>query len=222
MFRRILDERDYSGADLIWLLEINWGGALYRFSNKPIMVPYDGGELPFEGQLENLDYTESSDLFDLSVEANSISVSVVFPVDMIQEFRAGRILDGSRGELSYIMSRGGSPLQTWEERILLFEGEISQPIIGDPEEPSGFAAFSIEQQPYDMSGYLIDQDNLINKAKFPSLPDDIGPERRILSFLVAPRILSERMDKISLISIRLRPILSIRLMEAERVLIMTI
>lgn len=175
MFRRILDEREYSGADLIWLLEINWGGALYRFSNIPIKVSYSDGELPFEGQLDALDYTEAADLFDISVEANSISVSVVFPVDMVQEFRAGRILDGSRAELSYIMSRGGAPLQTWEERILLFEGEISQPIIGDPEEPIGFAAFSIEQQPYDMSGYLIDRDDLINTGKFPYLPDDIGP-----------------------------------------------
>lgn len=175
MFRRILDEREYSGADLIWLLEVNWGGALYRFSNIPIKVSYNDGELPFEGQLDALDYTEAADLFDISVEANSISVSVVFPVDMVQEFRAGRILDGSRAELSYIMSRGGAPLQTWEERILLFEGEISQPIIGDPEEPIGFAAFSIEQQPYDMSGYLIDRDDFINISKFPQLPDDIGP-----------------------------------------------
>ena len=70
---------------------------------------------------------------------------------MVEEFRAGRILDGARAELSYVMIRNGAILQTWDERILLFEGEISQPIIGDPEEPEGFAAFSVEQQPYDMS-----------------------------------------------------------------------
>ena len=94
---------------------------------------------------------------------------------MVQEFRAGRILDGARAELSYVMIRNGAILQTWDERILLFEGEISQPIIGDPEEPEGFAAFSVEQQPYDMSGYLLDQDNLINISKFENVPQDLGP-----------------------------------------------
>jgi hypothetical protein len=174
-FRRVLDENDYKGADLVWLLVVDWGGAIYRFSNLPIEVPYEDGDHQFHGQLDQLDYVEQSDLFEISVEANSVSVAVVFPHNMVQEFRAGRILDGARAELSYIMVRNGQPLQNWEERILLFEGEISQPIIGDPEEPEGFAAFSIEQQPYDMSGYLLDLDNLINISKFPQLPNDIGP-----------------------------------------------
>jgi hypothetical protein len=154
---------------------VDWGGAIYRFSNIPVEIAYDDGDYQFQGQLDQLDYVEESDLFELSVEANSVSVAVVFPHNMVQEFRGGRILDGARAELSYIMVRNGQPLQTWEERILLFEGEISQPIIGDPEEPEGFAAFSVEQQPYDMSGYLLDQDNLINISKFPQLPNDIGP-----------------------------------------------
>lgn len=174
-FRRILDENDYKGADLVWLLVVDWGGAIYRFSNIPVEIAYDDGDYQFQGQLDQLDYVEESDLFELSVEANSVSVAVVFPHNMVQEFRGGRILDGARAELSYIMVRNEQPLQTWEERILLFEGEISQPIIGDPEEPEGFAAFSVEQQPYDMSGYLLDQDNLINISKFPQLPNDIGP-----------------------------------------------
>lgn len=173
-FRRVLDENDYKGADLVWLLVVDWGGAIYRFSNLPIEVPYEDGDHQFHGQLDQLDYVEQSDLFELSVEANSVSVAVVFPHNMVQEFRAGRILDGARAELSYIMVRNGQPLQNWEDRILLFEGEISQPIIGDPEEPEGFAAFSIEQQPYDMSGYLLDQDNLINISKFQYVPEDIG------------------------------------------------
>ena len=174
-FRRVLDENDYKGADLVWLLVVDWGGAIYRFSNIPIEIAYDDGDYQFQGQLDQLDYQEESDLFELSVEANSVSVAVVFPHNMVQEFRGGRILDGARAELSYIMVRNGQPLQTWEERILLFEGEISQPIIGDPEEPEGFAAFSVEQQPYDMSGYLLDIDNLINISKFSNVPNDIGP-----------------------------------------------
>jgi hypothetical protein len=174
-FRRVLDENDYKGADLVWLLVVDWGGALYRFSNIPIELQYDSGDYQFQGQLEQLDYTEQSDLFQISVESNSVSLAVVFPHDMVAEFRKGRILDGARAELSYVMVRNGQPLQTWEQRILLFEGEISQPIIGDPEEPLGFAAFSVEQQPYDMSGYILDQDNLINISKFPNVPNDLGP-----------------------------------------------
>ena len=174
-FRRVLDENDYKGADLVWLLVVDWGGAIYRFSNIPVEVPYSDGDYLFEGQLDQLDFTEQSDLFDISVEENSVSVAVVFPVNMVEEFRAGRILDGARAELSYVMIRNGAILQTWDERILLFEGEISQPIIGDPEEPEGFAAFSVEQQPYDMSGYLLDQDNLINISKFENVPQDLGP-----------------------------------------------
>ena len=174
-FRRILDENDYKGADLVWLLVVDWGGALYRFSNIPVEIAYSNGHYLFEGQLDQLDFTEQSDLFEISVEENSVSVAVVFPHNMVQEFRAGRILDGARAELSYVMIRNGSVLQTFNERILLFEGEISQPIIGDPEEPEGFAAFSVEQQPYDMSGYLLDLDNLINISKFQNVPQDLGP-----------------------------------------------
>jgi len=173
--RRILDEREYSGADLVWLLVIDWGGQIYRFSSLPIEISYSDGDYLFEGQLGALDYIEQSDLFDIQVEANSVSVAVTFPVDMVQKFREGKLLDGSRAELSYVMKRNGASLQTWEERVLIFEGEVSQPIIGDPEEPAGFAAFSVEQQPYDMSGYLLDQDNLINISKFQYVPEDLGP-----------------------------------------------
>jgi len=62
-FRRVLDENDYKGADLVWLLVVDWGGALYRFSNIPIEIQYDNGDYQFQGQLEQLDYTEQSDLF---------------------------------------------------------------------------------------------------------------------------------------------------------------
>jgi hypothetical protein len=111
-FRRVLDENDYKGADLVWLLVVDWGGAIYRFSNIPVEIAYDNGDYLFEGQLDQLDYQEESDLFELSVEANSVSVAVVFPHNMVQEFRSGRILDGARAELSYIMVRNGQPLQT--------------------------------------------------------------------------------------------------------------
>ena len=50
-FRRVLDENDYKGADLVWLLVVDWGGAIYRFSNIPVEVPYLDGDYLFEGQL---------------------------------------------------------------------------------------------------------------------------------------------------------------------------
>ena len=86
-FRRVLDENDYKGADLVWLLVVDWGGAIYRFSNIPVEIAYDDGDYQFQGQLDQLDYQEESDLFELSVEANSVSVAVVFPHNMVQEFR---------------------------------------------------------------------------------------------------------------------------------------
>lgn len=163
-------ESTLEGTQIILLLDIKWKGITYRFSNFTVHVlKLDGSELQYVGNLDNLDYEETTDLVGVNVEGNSVSMSLVFPdVDFVQEWRRGFVLDGASCELSYVLMNDGAILQTFEERERLFVGEASEAVFGDPLEPVGFVAFSIENRPYNFNGAMIPKDHVISNRTFPN------------------------------------------------------
>ena len=163
-------ESTLEGTQIILLLDIEWKGITYRFSNFTVHVSKsDGSQLQYVGNLDNLDYEETTDLVGVNVEGNSVSMSLVFPdVDFVQEWRRGFVLDGASCELSYVLMNDGAILQTFEERERLFVGEASEAVFGDPLEPVGFVAFSIENRPYNFNGPMIPKDHVISNRTFPN------------------------------------------------------
>ena len=156
-----------SGARLIFLLEVNWDGQKWYFSSEP--VEYEG--VQYIGTLGDFQYNQTSQILGVNVEANSLQVQVAFiGLDMVKEWRKGRILEGSTGTFSYILEKDGQ-IQDLEKTTLL-EGLVQLPIFGDPEEPPELCTFTLERQPYESSREMIPGAQVIDKSTFPNHDQD--------------------------------------------------
>ena len=131
-------------AKPIFLLEIDWGSFTYRFATKPVHLLDDGLYLPFTGSLENPDYVERSELLGVDIEDKTIPLALYFAgVDIsLQEMR-GSTIEGSLAELSYILEDVHT---NYNERIILAQGIISQPVYGHPDRPKEYVECSLESQ----------------------------------------------------------------------------
>ena len=159
-------QADYDRAQMVFLLDVDWNGQNYGFSSFP--VSFEGVE--YAGNLSDVRYSEQTDIIGIDVEANTFSCAVYFDgLNMIQEYRRGRTLEGVSAILSYILVKEG--LVYSPERVILLKGIIQEPVIGDPEEPVSFAAFTLEQHPYDIEVPLISPASEINERKHPDADD---------------------------------------------------
>ena len=156
-------QTDYDRAQMVFLLSLDWNGQIYGFSSLP--VSFEGIE--YGGSLSEVTFSEQTDIIGLDVQANSFSCAVYFDgLDMIQQWRRGRTLEGVAATLSYILLKEGQIYST--KAVLLLKGIIQEPIIGDPEEPVSFAAFTVEQKPYDIEVPIIGAASEINERKHPN------------------------------------------------------
>lgn len=165
----MLSESELMGCDLVWLLDITFKGRVWRFSQFTIDISKNDGDVyQYIGGINNINYEEKTDLIGVNVDGNSISLSLIFPgVNFVEEWRRGFVLDGSQCELSYVLIRDGIVQQTYENRERLFLGEATESIFGDPLEPVGFVAFSIENKPYSFDGPMTPQTHVISDQTFP-------------------------------------------------------
>jgi hypothetical protein len=156
---------DYEAAEPVFILELSWRGVVHRFAKVAVNVSKaDGTSLHFTGGLEDFEYREVTDIVGINVDQDSISAAVIFnDVNFVQEWRKGFTLDGARAELSLVMLRDGVIQQTYENRQRLFVGFVSGSVFGDPLEPKGFVAFSIEAKPYDFEGKMLVSTHVINE-----------------------------------------------------------
>ena len=151
------------GKQPIFLLAIQYQGQTYKFAEQKISI----GDHSFDGDLRDFAYSEQSNLLGVDVESNSVSCAVMFDnLDLILQWRKGYTLDACKAELSYVLEQNGNIITSYEERQVVFVGTINQPVIGDPEEPKGFASFSIEQRPYDFSQTFLNPEQIITEQTF--------------------------------------------------------
>tara|TARA_Y100001937_G_scaffold90552_1_gene122521 strand:+ start:18598 stop:20235 length:1638 start_codon:yes stop_codon:yes gene_type:complete len=151
-----------TGRQAIFILQIDFMGQTYRFAQAKI----DLGDLSYDGELRDFAHKEQSQLIGIDIEANTINCAVCFDnVDLVKKWRSGHTLDGSTAELSFVLQDDDN-ITAYDDRIVTFSGVISQPVIGDPLEPSGFAAFSIEQRPFDFSETFLNPEHVITKTTF--------------------------------------------------------
>ena len=140
----------------IFLLEVLWEGFVYRFASYGVSVDSIDGSLYFGGGLNDPELEEKMESIQADPESGSIAVEVVFPVDLVQKYmEEGKSLDSATAELSMVLELDGAIVQSYEDRIKLFSGVIIQPIIGDPERPTGYTTFSIERNPLNAPKTLI-------------------------------------------------------------------
>ena len=138
---------DIQQGDICFLLDIEYFGAIYRFSTVPIDIS-DTAEntvIPYRGSLSDPPVNLQSDLLGVDLEANTISLELIFEeVDWVSEFLKGRTINDAICTLSMIIIRDGKTKFTQQDRIGIFKGRALDAIFGAPDAPKGTVAFTIE------------------------------------------------------------------------------
>lgn len=162
-------QNQLAGSTPIFLLDIDWLGEKWYFSDRPRNI--EG--TPYLGTLGEFQLTQSSQLLGSNIEANSLSLTVIFPgLDLLQEWRKGRTLEGATATFKYMLVKNGELLGALEDAVILIKGLVQLPVIGDPEEPPGFTAITIERKPYETTREMIPGSQVIDKTTFPNHDQD--------------------------------------------------
>jgi len=83
---------DIQGKEVCFLLTVNWEGMEYRFSTVPIDLQDTATNQVYQytGGLSDPDITQSSDFTGIDMEADSVSVELVFTgINWVKEWLEG-------------------------------------------------------------------------------------------------------------------------------------
>lgn len=154
-------------ADLVWLLDLTWGGQVYRFASRSVVVDTDAGEaLRYDGQMLEPAVDLGFDLLSESPSVVSIPLNVFFGqgVNIAEAIQNGHDLAAATGELSlWIVGT------TYENRHRILQGNISEPEYGEAGEAVGF---TLEELPYEDREIIPAANLTITDETFASLPND--------------------------------------------------
>jgi hypothetical protein len=149
---------DWLDVDLLWFMEITYGGSTYRFSTITMdLVDSDGVSFPYMGGLEDVVISTSlQQVGDISTQADSVSIAITFPnVNIAKNQMNGILLEGSQARIGYVLIRNGQILQSYDERPIVFRGQVTGPVYGHPTRDVGYVEFSIENKVFISSQGLL-------------------------------------------------------------------
>lgn len=135
----------WRGAYPVFLLVLEWGGRAYNISTKPLSLSSFLGDRVFRGGLEE-DPELNFDLGDMGFSTDSFSLAIACilqDVDIAKEVLKGNVLQDAKAELSYVLEKADS-IQSFDNRVILIDGLVKQPIFGHNESVKGYVEFSIE------------------------------------------------------------------------------
>lgn len=151
------------GAKPVFCVEFVFMGRTHRYSTDRITLSSNEGNLDYYPNIINFDFSESADIVSTDLEANIVSMALIMEdVNLLKQLSNNVVLEGVEAEFFYILSRFDSPDQTYENRVILYKGQIEEPQFGDPSQMDNFVTFSIEAQPYDSNRLLLDQNKYID------------------------------------------------------------
>ena len=138
---------DYLSTEICFLLEVDIAGRTYRFSTFPVDF-HEGGEMiSYEGRLDNPDFSLSlEEVGKVKFSQSAISMAIILPFNVAQMQLQGKGIDRSPARFYYVTVRDGQILQSFNEKISLFKGVISEPIYGHPDMPVGYVEFSVQNE----------------------------------------------------------------------------
>ena len=92
MSRHFYPRGDMAGGMPLFLMEIEWAGKIWRFSEFPVVISSDNGDLQYTGGLEQFDYKESANFISQDLESNVVSAAVIFDgINLMEEWAKGRV-----------------------------------------------------------------------------------------------------------------------------------
>lgn len=159
-----------AGADLLWLLELDFAGQTFRFSTEPLSIDDDDGDaISYPGGLDDPGYAESLDRFSHSIDAQTISLELTLPVDVAELVQKGHLLGGGRAELSCVLRQAGTIQQTYEGRLVVLSGSLSEPQYGFPDLPSGYITTTVEGSLSEDAGLFLSASQVISEDTFSAI-----------------------------------------------------
>lgn len=161
---------DIESGEVCFLLDIYYFGAIYRFSTVPIEIEdiSEGTSIPYRGALSDPPVNLQSDLLGVDLEANTISLELVFEeIDWVSEFLKGRTLNDALCDLSMVIIKDGKTSFTQQDRIGIFSGRALDSIFGNPDAPKGAVAFSIENSINIRDRKLLGEEHIIFDDNYP-------------------------------------------------------
>ena len=171
------------GKRPVYLLTLDWGGEVFRFSTIPIALTNtslsaaDRDVLQFPGGLENPDFEERANRQGVSTGGTSIPFTVYLPddVDVATEIQKRVPLSAATGELSMIIidvrHLHTAPTYDFNNRFLLARGICQMPVYAHVGQPNRLD-FSLESiLPDSDSTPLVSPTKSITVKTWPSAPD---------------------------------------------------
>jgi hypothetical protein len=171
----IINANNILGTDLIWFIELDYLGGNTRFSTLTMTLhDADGYSFPYSGGLEDVDLNSRLQKVGLiTAQQDSVSIAITFQNrNVSQDYVNGLNLDGVSASIGYVTMRHGEIEQKYEERLIVFKGQISQPIFGHPDQPAGYVEFSV--------------DNIATISEQPLLKSIIGDNQYVENVAITP------------------------------------
>lgn len=141
------------GGQPIFLLSVTWGGYIYRFATKPVVLVSNGLSYNFDGHLDDPQYVQKSRVLGADFEALNIPFALFFDgINIADEYKKGNVLDNAVCELSYVIDGETG----YDERVILAKGRASQPIFGYPERSTSYVEFALESDTFVITRTLLD------------------------------------------------------------------
>lgn len=136
---------DYLDAQVAVVVSVSWGGRTWRVSQHALT-----GDVDIDvGLVEVPDLTDEISLAAGGDLGTSVSAGLVLPaVSVAEHIAAGLDLMDLVAEVAWVWHRSGTLLHPWSAREVRAQGHAVEPVWGDPAQPAGFLAFTIEDSPY--------------------------------------------------------------------------
>jgi hypothetical protein len=169
---RTYTPNDLMGAQPVFCVQFEYAGKTHRYSTDHVRIQSNAGELEYLPTIRDFDFVDSADVLTVDLEANLVSMGVIFQdIDVLKTIAEGQQLEGIDAEFFYILLKNGVCVNTFETRVVLYRGQIQEPVYGDPQDIDNFVSFSIEQQPYTSDRLLLDSDLRID-SRFADPDED--------------------------------------------------
>jgi len=152
----------------VYLLDLTFGGRQFHVATRTVVVSSNDGARPYDGGLDDPAFAEAMDILSTSLPEASASIGCLLPVDVPHLVAQGHDPAQGSAALSMIAMRDGVALHTYEQRIPLIAGDITDPEIGRPSAPVGWFEATLRSRVFDDSRPFIPADARISDTTWAS------------------------------------------------------
>lgn len=157
-------DKEFSGSRVIFCVEFFWAGRYHRYATESIKLTQDNEVLDFSPGILEFEFTESIQFTATEIENNLVMMSLKMDdVNLLQRWAQGDTMEGVDAQFFAVLVRYDEPITSYENRWLLYSGQIQEPQFGDPDDIEGMVAISIEAIPYDTNRLMLDSNKYIDE-----------------------------------------------------------